>query len=75
MEHMILWAICSLMAMLILFKVFINMDSTKPDEDPHKLARMGDYKIAGNFLGIIFGSIFLGMPMWGFFELVYWLFT
>jgi len=73
MEHMILWAICSLMALLILF--WMDSRRTKPDEDAQELDPSVDPKIAGKFLGMVLACIFLGTPMWGFFELVYWLFT
>ena len=76
MEHMILWAICSLMALLTM----IGMGTTKPvdeDEDEHEHHGFGVYKIDHNwlfklpivrFIKLIFGSIVLGTPFWGFFE-------
>jgi len=72
MEHMILWAICSLMALLTM----IGMGSTKPEKNAQELD-LGNFasEDTKRFLGLIFGSIFLGIPFWGFFELVYWVFT
>ena len=75
MEHMILWATCTLIVMLAFFGmslIDVQLSRSKPEEDEREPDRTEFGKRA---FVIIFASILFASPIWGFFELVYWVFT
>jgi hypothetical protein len=71
MEHMILWAICTVIVMLTFFGMHpmdVQLGLIKPDKITNDVKYMDDGKRSSK---MIFGSILAASPIWGFFELVY----